>query len=129
MSEPFLERLTRFTPDAGRVDRDALLFATGRASARPNRVWVALVGALTATQALSLVLLWPQPVPPGVGSRVQVAHTAPATSEASAAPNAGSVLAHYRLDSEAEEPPETGTFVDTGPPLRAYDSPPASILN
>lgn len=129
MSEPFLERLSRFTPDAGRVDRDALLFATGRASARPNRVWIALVGALAATQALSLVLSLPQPAPPGVGSPIQVAHTAPVASEPSALPSPGSILAHYRLDSEAEERPETGTFVDTGPPLRAYGSPPASILN
>ena len=37
MSEPILERLSRFTPDAGRLDRDALLFAAGRESARPNR--------------------------------------------------------------------------------------------
>ena len=128
MSE-FLERLSRFTPDAGRVDRDALLFATGRASARPNRVWIALVGALVTTQALSVVLLWSQPVTPSVGPPAQVAHTAPATSEASTVPIPGSILAHYRLDLEAEQRPETGTFVDTGPPLRAYDSPPASILN
>jgi hypothetical protein len=129
MSEPFLERLSRFTPDAGRVDRDALLFATGRASARPNRVWIALVGALMASQALSLVLLWPQAAPPSVGSPVQVARTAPAALEPSVVPSPGSTLAHYRLDLEAEERPETGTFVETGPPLRAYGSPPASILN
>ena len=32
MSESFLERLSRFTPDAGRLERDALLFAAGRRS-------------------------------------------------------------------------------------------------
>ena len=40
MSEPILERLSRFTPDAGGLDRDALLFAAGRESARPNRGWM-----------------------------------------------------------------------------------------
>ena len=49
MSEEFLERLSRFKPDAGGLDRDALLFATGRASARPNRGWVALAALLAAT--------------------------------------------------------------------------------
>ena len=42
MSEPILERLNRFTPDAGGLDRDALLFAAGResAAARPVRWFV-----------------------------------------------------------------------------------------
>ena len=53
MSEPFLERLSRFTPNAGGLDRDALLFAAGRASARPNRAWIALATLLTSTQVLS----------------------------------------------------------------------------
>ncbi len=52
MSEPFLERLSRFTPDAGRLDRDALLFAAGRGSARPNRGWMTLATLLASTQAL-----------------------------------------------------------------------------
>ena len=52
MSEPFLERLSRFTPDAGGLDRDALLFAAGRGSARPNRGWMALATLLASTQAL-----------------------------------------------------------------------------
>ena len=67
MSEPFLERLSRFTPDAGGLDRDALLFAAGRGSARPNRGWMTLAALLASTQALSLVLLWPHPTPPGGG--------------------------------------------------------------
>ena len=63
MSEPILERLSRFTPDAGRLDRDALLFAAGRDSARPSRGWMALATLLASTQSLSLLLLWPQPRP------------------------------------------------------------------
>jgi hypothetical protein len=60
MSESFLERLSRFTPASG-LDRDSMLFAAGRASARPGRPWMALAGVLAATQLVSLVLLWPQP--------------------------------------------------------------------
>jgi hypothetical protein len=56
MSE-FLKRLSRFTPDGSALDRDALLFAAGRASARRGRGWMVLAGALAATQVLSLVFL------------------------------------------------------------------------
>ena len=34
MSEPFAERLSRFTPDGGGLDRDALLFAARTRSVR-----------------------------------------------------------------------------------------------
>src|SRR5262245_37160929 len=60
MSEPFLERLSRLTPDAGGLDRDALLYAAGCSSARPNRGWIALAGALAVSQVVSLFLLWPR---------------------------------------------------------------------
>ena len=73
MSEPFLERLSRFTPDAGGLDRDALLFAAGRNSVRPNRGWKTVASLLAATQALSLVLLWPRPNPPTSPSTMSVA--------------------------------------------------------
>ena len=58
MSEPIVERLSRFTPDAAGLDRDALLFAAGRSSARPNRGWMALASALAVTQAVSLAVMF-----------------------------------------------------------------------
>jgi hypothetical protein len=136
MSEPFLERLSRFTPDAGGLDRDALLFAAGRGSARPNRSWKTLATLLAGTQVLSLVLLWPKPIPPAGGLSVAVA-TAPLpraalelrTNEPPAKPAVWSAR-HELLQSEAEDrPSETVTFVDSGPPLRAIGPPPASLLN
>jgi hypothetical protein len=129
MSEPFLERLSRFTPDAGRVDRDALLFATGRASARPNRGWIALAAALAATQALSLALLWPHPTPPGAGSPIQVANGRSVSPEPPALPNPDLLMARQNLELEPQDRPDTGTFIESGPPLRAYGSLPSSILN
>lgn len=59
MSEPILKVLGQFTPDQGKLDRDALLFAAGKASAKPNRPWINLVGVLLVSQILTLVLLWP----------------------------------------------------------------------
>ena len=37
--DPLIQRLTQLEPDGGELDRDALLFAAGRASVRPNRGW------------------------------------------------------------------------------------------
>lgn len=60
MSESFAEQLSQFTPDGAGLDRDALLFAAGRASARPNRGWMALAGSLAACQVMTCVLFWPK---------------------------------------------------------------------
>jgi len=136
MSEPFLERLSRFTPDAGGLDRDALLFAAGRGSVRPNRGWKTLATLLAGTQALSLVLLWPHPAPPSGGLNVAVlsapappSAVEPRTTEASASPGVWSAR-HNLLRSESEvRPIDTVTFIDSDPPLRALGPPPSSLLN
>jgi hypothetical protein len=60
-SDPLAERLGRFTPNSGGLDRDALIYAAGRASAHPSRVWPALAGLLGITQAVTLVLLVSRP--------------------------------------------------------------------
>lgn len=57
MSEPLTDRLSRLTPCGG-PDRDALLFAAGRASVRPSRLWPSLALTLAATQTLTIGLLW-----------------------------------------------------------------------
>ncbi len=58
-----IDALAAFTPDAGRLDRDDLLFRAGRASARPNRWWQRLAAALAVSQAATLVALAPRPTP------------------------------------------------------------------
>jgi hypothetical protein len=70
--DPLIRRLSRFTPDSAGLDRDAFLFAAGRASARPNRRWMALTGALAASQVITLGLfLWagPMQAPGPLGTR------------------------------------------------------------
>ena len=138
MSEPFLERLTRFTPDAGRLDRDALIFAAGRASARPNRGWIALAALLVGSQALSLAFLWPQAGPFQSSPPIPVAMApeprpvgGPENTEPTEDPTLWSAR-HSLLDSEPSDRPgaaETGTFVESGPPLHAFASPPSWVLN
>ena len=137
MSEPILEHLSRFTPDAGGLDRDALLFAAGRNSVRPNRGWATAASLLAATQALSLVLLWPRPSPPASPGAMSIAN-APIPprelehSRSEAFPRPPQVLSarHNLLEPDLEARPAADvTFIDQGPPLRAVAPLPASLLN
>ncbi len=132
MSEPIVERLSRFTPDAGGLDRDSLLYAAGRASARPNRAWITLAAALGITQTLTLALLWPAPAPPASyqppAPVYQPSPPEPPTAGESESPGVWSAR-HKLLDAETEERPAgAGTFIDTGPPLRVF-TPPSAIMN
>ena len=127
MSEPFLERLSRFTPAAGGLNRDELLFAAGRNSARPNRTWKALASTLAVTQALSLALFLPQ-----TGRRA----LAPSVADgaAPAPPRRGSGIAPPPFKMQRHGPSAPGfaeldrerrpagdfTLIEPGPPLRAF---------
>ena len=135
MSEPILERLSRFTPDAGRLDRDALLFAAGRSSARPNRGWMTLASLLAGTQALSLALLWPHSSPPVERSTVSVvgvpapsAAPEPPASGASDDPGLWSARCGLLRPEAVDHPAGDVTFIESEPPLRAFPTP-SSLLN
>lgn len=65
MSDSLIRLLGRFTPDASGLDRDALLFAAGRASARTAGRWKVLAAALLVAELLTVALLWPRPAPAG----------------------------------------------------------------
>lgn len=124
MPDPLADRLSRFTPDAGGLDRDGLLFAAGCASARPNRAWKALAALLAVAQALSLVLLWPRPVPPPDGpAALPPAEVAPPPS-APESPESGPLLVGRNYPDPFADPPrlpEDGLVPDP-PPLRALAS-------
>jgi hypothetical protein len=132
MSEPLIERLGRFTPDSSGLDRDALLFAAGRASARPGRWWVGLAGLLAVSQALTLVLLCsrhehslatpgPAPTPPVVNE------PAPSGSE----PPALVVLRQQALATEGNlpRPAPIEPLVPALPMLRAFAPAPGIQLD
>jgi hypothetical protein len=134
MSEPFLERLSQFTPDSSKLDRDALLFAAGHGSARPNRLWKAFVAILVVTQVSTLVLLWspaPSPAlshtPPGQSEPVSPGAGESVPSESFASPGLWSARQGL-LEAEPENrPAEPGTLMDSGPPLRAFPLRPSSF--
>jgi hypothetical protein len=134
MSEPFLERLNQFTPDPGRLNRDALLFAAGKSSARLSRPWQALAGVLAGTQALSLVLLLARPVPPTDRLSMPVAivpapAAVPQPSAAGPAVEPGIWSARHRLDElEPEDrPADNLTLVESESPLRVFNPTPTSL--
>ena len=133
MSEPFLERLTRFTPDAGRLDRDALLFEAGRGSARPDRRWIALAASLACTQALTLALLGLRqvaPVDPMAGPMAGVAAPPsldePPPSEAITTPDLWSARRKLLGSRSDDRHAPALTLIESGPPLRAFPHPPRS---
>jgi hypothetical protein len=138
MSEEFLERLSRFTPDARGLDRDALLFAAGRASVRPNRGWMTLATAMTCSQVLSLVLLWPRPSPPEgrltVATAIDPIPSAAATGEPGTTNESASSgtwsTRHKLLDSEPDDvPDDTVSLIESGPPLKVFGPRPSSLVN
>jgi hypothetical protein len=140
MSEPFLERLSRFTPDASGLDRDSLLFEAGRASARPNRGWKCLSAVLATTQLLALAVLWPQAAGIATNRAGSVAQAPPqrtAEPSPSESPAASGVwsIRHESSEAEFEERltgrPDTGelVLVESEPILRAFGPLPASVVN
>ncbi len=133
MSEPLAERLSRFTPDGAGLDRDALLFAAGRASARPNRRWQLLAGVLAACQVWTLAGLWmraptAQPAPPTASFALpEPSDTPPLLRD----PSELGVLNERLLASEGDwpAPADEGPMVSPDPPLRAFGAPPSKFLN
>jgi hypothetical protein len=133
MSEPLAERLSRFTPDATGLDRDALLFAAGRASVCPGRPWQALAGVLAVSQLLTLVWLWPQMPSQQSPHPLVVESHAPVLPKEDSVPESlsdGALRAGtLSMDFDRPEPIGDERMVPPAPPLRVYGPPPASILN
>jgi hypothetical protein len=70
--DPLIDRLAQFTPTSKSIDRDAMLFAAGHASAPRARGWklaTALL-ALAQTATLGIWLAFPHPELPPQGSRI-----------------------------------------------------------
>jgi hypothetical protein len=135
MSGSLPERLSRFTPDPGGLDRDALLFAAGRAAARPARAWVVLSAVLALSQALTLVLLWPRAQPPQAAPSAPPV-TAPAAEPTPPASEEGptqlGALRRGLLRRGGDDLPPAAaveSLIESGPPLHAFSAPPPAVLN
>ena len=69
MPEDVIETLAAFTPS--QVNRDEMLFAAGKASARTPRIWKIAVVLLLLSQSLTLLgwLTWPRTITVAEGPR------------------------------------------------------------
>jgi hypothetical protein len=133
MPQDLAEILSRFTPDGSRLDRDALLFAAGRASAgHARRRWMGVAGALAASQLLTLVLWWPRPAPP---VEAPGPDPAPAVAvEPAPPPREAAELWVMREQALATEgnlprPAPVDQPAPAEPPLRAFTAAPPAWLN
>jgi hypothetical protein len=124
-NESLADRLSRFTPDGASIDRDTLLFAAGRASARKNRRWMALASVLAASQLITLVFLWPRAPASAPSADSFLASEPPATMDRE--PVASSPFQLLRLEqslfaNEGKFPPQRAdeALVPDEPPLRAF---------
>ena len=116
MPGPLEDGLSRFTPSLGNLDRDGLLFAAGRASARPARKWPTVAALLALSQALTLALLVagtpapPRPVPPA-----EVVPVGPSEFEPPSPP----IVRHWpsALDELPVPEPSSADLMPDDPPL------------
>jgi hypothetical protein len=123
MSEPVAERLSRFTPNGTALDRDGLLFAAGRASARPNRRWTALSGLLAASQLMTLLLLWPRPAPPAGPPMVAAVTAQPAVQPPPDREESALGALRNRViaaEGDLPAPASAEQLVPSEPPLHAF---------
>jgi hypothetical protein len=118
--DPVTDRLARFTPSPAGLDRDALLFEAGRRSARAWRWWPAVAAVLAASQAVTLVALWPRERPGPAGTETASPASAPDLGLPPASPDPG--LWSVGSGPDVLEGAVTGSaaeFVSAGPPLTA----------
>ena len=115
MPGPLEDSLSRFTPSPGGLDRDALLFAAGRASARPGRKWPTVAALLALSQALTLALLVAGTPPPRDRSRPPPA--VPAVPSESAPPSRRWPAAGGRPRRTSVPPPASDDLMPDEPPL------------
>jgi hypothetical protein len=90
---------------------------------------MAAAGVLAVTQTLSLVLLWPRPVPPRRPSEAMAGALTPSAAVQPAADTSlWSLRTRWPEPGEQHHPVGDLTLIDAGPPLRAFPRP-ASFQN
>ena len=113
------DRLSRFTPNAPGLDRDAILFAAGKRAGRGSWAWKVVAGLLAVSQAVTLVALWPREVPAVTPVTPPPVVVPPADRALPAPSPSGDVWTVRSSPDVIQAPPSApaGEFVSSGPPL------------
>lgn len=128
-SDPLIDQLSRFTPDSKALNRDAMLYAAGRASVRRQWWWPVLAGLFAVSQVMVLVALWPQnsPTPTNASSVTPSAPIeVPLVSEPE--PSIPSREPSPWLISNELPPLKPGEVTEPDPPLWRVYSIPVELL-
>lgn len=125
MAQPIADLLSRLTPDVSGLDRDGLLYAAGRASARTDRRWIVLTASLAVSQLGTLVVVALLAAPPRPVPALPTPPAAlPIYPEVAPAPTPVDLHTHWpgdglrRLDQPG--PAAIEDLVPDAPPLRAF---------
>ena len=113
------DRLSRFTPNAPGLDRDAILFAAGKRAGRGSWAWKVVAILLAVSQAVTLVALWPREVPTVIPIAPPQVIVPPADRALPAPSPPGDVWTVRSSPDVIQAPPSSpaGEFVSSGPPL------------
>jgi hypothetical protein len=119
--DPLLGKLARFQPSAAGIDRDGMLFAAGRASARARR-WKLLTGLLAVSQAATVCawFLVPRTAQPAQAVMPTVEFRSPDSEPSSVEPMSPASyggLAHWCDRDDLPAAPPVEDPVSYGPTL------------
>jgi hypothetical protein len=111
--DPVFDKLVRFSPSSGGLDRDAILFASGRASARSRRIWPAIAGFLAVTQAITLAALLMPRSPREMPTKTEIpATSSPMVEPRPEYPSDGMI----QVWSDPDRLPKESPVADPAPP-------------
>ena len=116
-----LTHLAKFTPTP--VDRDAILYAAGRASAPSRRPWQAVCAGLLTLQAVAVAAWLASPVtPPAFAEPVPVPVVVPEEPRPWQPPDPSSYLALRDHLDDPLPPMPSGSYAPPGKPLTVRSS-------
>jgi hypothetical protein len=111
-----LTHMAKFTPTS--VDRDAILYAAGRASAPSCRPWQVACAGLLTLQAVAVAVLLTYPLPtPAVAEPLPTPTVVPEEPQPRQPPDPSSYLALMAHFDDPPPPLPSGSFAPPSQPL------------
>lgn len=117
--DPLVHKLARFTPTSAAIDRDAMLFAAGRASAPGPVKWKLLAGLFGLTQLVTIAFLVTTSGAGGFREHIDAIATSPPSPQTSGEGEALPSLSYLDLMNHwrSGDLPRPEAISDNTPPL------------